>query len=647
MRVGDVPDDAVLPRTEDVNEGFTVRGEDPSGVFAGTNLEGEISAVMLRAAKERFWRRNLQAGVKEEDEAMPSVEDEAIPSIEKGGAATSEGETDAMTDRDDETDESRQTPRRKRRAVSPTFTPVVSADDDRSYALLRPAARRIMGRLDDTLTILHNQRVAGLGNMYESSASDGDETDAEGRPSSVPKSPPLPSTPRPPRYRGGRPKQLQVPQDAESEQEMMIRLAREGKRKMPTFSRDGSESAKDQEAEQEMKTRLAREGKRKMPTLSQNSPEPVETSRSRSRSVSRGRRSISASSRAGSAKSGSRGSRGSSASYEADRESRLARWGLRNWRDVMGAAALAGFSPAVIARATQRCATLFGEEMTMHTWYPSAASEPGGMETMRYVPGGLLASSSDEDEADDELEQLRVVSRQSSVMPARDSSPEPESETPASRRSRSGTPAVRLCPHPGCPRSVNPFTRKANFERHINTVHGGSLRPTPPGPRSRSGTPAALLCPHPGCPRSIDPFTRKLNFERHINTVHGGSLRPTAFSGPSTSPGRRSRSGTPGAAHFCHYPNCPRAVEGFAKRTNLARHLQAVHGKRAAEFTDDEGDSSDEMDGGVHVDRFLKPIKIRKGWRADDSQRRLGRMNKKARAASEELDSFWGNASPG
>ena len=598
MRVGDVPDDAVLPRTEDVNEGFTVRGEDPSGVFAGTNLEGEISAVMLRAAKERFWRRNLQAGVKEEDEAMPSVEDEAIPSIEKGGAATSEGETDAMTDRDDETDESRQTPRRKRRAVSPTFTPVVSADDDRSYALLRPAARRIMGRLDDTLTILHNQRVAGLGNMYESSASDGDETDAEGRPSSVPKSPPLPSTPRPPRYRGGRPKQLQVPQDAESEQEMMIRLAREGKRKMPTFSRDGSESAKDQEAEQEMKTRLAREGKRKMPTLSQNSPEPVETSRSRSRSVSRGRRSISASSRAGSAKSGSRRSRGSSASYEADRESRLARWGLRNWRDVMGAAALAGFSPAVIARATQRCATLFGEEMTMHTWYPSAASEPGGMETMRYVPGGLLASSSDEDEADDELEQLRVVSRQSSVMPAPDSSPEPESETPASRRSRSGTPAVRLCPHPGCPRSVNPFTRKANFERHINTVHGGSLR-------------------------------------------------PTAFSGPSTSPGRRSRSGTPGAAHFCHYPNCPRAVEGFAKRTNLARHLQAVHGKRAAEFTDDEGDSSDEMDGGVHVDRFLKPIKIRKGWRADDSQRRLGRMNKKARAASEELDSFWGNASPG
>ncbi len=600
MRVEDVPDDAVLPRTEDVNEGFTVRGEDPSGVFAGTNLEGEISAVMLRVTKERFCRRDLQACVKDEDEAMPSVEDEVIQSIEKGGAATSEGETDATGARDDETDEPRQTPRRKRRAVSPTFTPVVSADDDRSYALLRPAARRIMGRLDDTLAILHNQRVAGLGNMYESSASDGDETDAEGRPSPAPKSPSLPSTPRPPRYRGGRPKKVQVSRNGETEQEMKVRLAREGKRKLPTLSRDGSESAKDHEAEQEKKLRLAREGKKKMPTLSQDVPEPVETNRSRSRSVSRGRRSMSAGSQASSARSGSRASRGSGVLYEIDRENRLARWGLRNWRDVMGAAALAGFSPAVIARATQRCATLFGEEMTMHTLYPSAASEPAGMETMRYVPGGLLASSSDENEAEDELEQLRVVSRRSSVMPGGDSSPEPESETPASRR-------------------------------------------------SRSGTPAALLCPHPGCPRSVDPFTRKSNFERHINTVHGGSLRPTAFSAPSapSTPGRRSRSGTPGAAHFCHYPNCPRAVEGFAKRTNLVRHLQAVHGKRAAEFTDDDGDSTDEMDGGVHVDRFLKPIKIRKGWRGDDTQRRMGKVSKKARAASEELDSFWGKASPG
>jgi hypothetical protein len=45
------------------------------------------------------------------------------------------------------------------------------------------------------------------------------------------------------------------------------------------------------------------------------------------------------------------------------------------------------------------------------------------------------------------------------------------------------------------------------------------------------------------------------------------------------------------------------------------------------------------MDGGVHVDRFLQPIRIKKGWRAEDKKTRPGRARKKARAGSEELDS--------
>lgn len=33
---------------------------------------------------------------------------------------------------------------------------------------------------------------------------------------------------------------------------------------------------------------------------------------------------------------------------------------------------------------------------------------------------------------------------------------------------------------------------------------------------------------------------------------------------------------------------------------------------------EEEADSLDEMDGGVHVDGFLQTIKIRRGWRAAD-----------------------------
>ncbi|KAK3299926.1 uncharacterized protein B0H64DRAFT_379449 [Chaetomium fimeti] len=547
MRADEVPGDGLLPRTADVNEPFTFRRREQGRGFAGCELEEEISATILRYAKERFRERDLQGSRVDGEPVMPSIET---------GDATTEGETDAediaeTTGQDEETDEPRRTPRRKRRAVSPTFTPVVSADDERSYALLRPATRRIMSQFDDALMILHNQRMAGLGNMSESSASDEDETDAEGWQEKASQVPPK-------SRKGGRPRKVHVPREGETEQEMLIRLARENRKKIPTFS-SGAESGGE-----------------------------AGRGRSRSNSLGRGQRSVSVASRATSrASSRPARSRSSSASLEANREKLLARWGLRNWRDVLGAAALAGFSPTVIARATQRCSTLFGEGMTIHTLQErSATSGMAGIETMRYVPGASLLVSSDEDDSSqEELAQFLTISRQSSVRPAGSSSPEPESDAPA----------ALVCPYPDCHKATRPFMRRSNFDRHLRDMHGDQP------------------------PAATEP-----------NYTNEEAL-----------PARRSRSGTPAIAHRCPYPNCPRAIEAFTKRKNLSRHLKRVHGKRAAEFTDDEEDSADEMDGGVHVDGFLQPIKMRKGWRGEDMQQRTRacRSRKKARAESEELDS--------
>ncbi|AEO69950.1 uncharacterized protein THITE_2120715 [Thermothielavioides terrestris NRRL 8126] len=567
MKADEVPDDGLLPRAADVNEPFTLRREDRARSFAGCNLEEEISAAMLRCAKERFRRRGLQRGA-----AGGSAPGVVVQSVEKddANATATEGETDASgtaaTSAKDEDDTdadalARVLRRKRRRAVSPTFTPVLSADDERSSALLRPLARRIMAQLDDTLMILHNQRVAGLGCMSESSASDDDETGVESVPQRAAKSPP------PRRYRGGRPKKVHVPREGETEREMLVRLAREGKRKIPTFSSDESE------------------------------PGRGERSRGRTRSVSSKRRAASASSQAASRSEKSR-SRSSSVSSELNREKRLSRWGLRDWRDVLGAAALAGFSPATISRAAQRCATLFREEITMHTLHEqSAASERPAVETVRYVPGAPLPPSSDEEtESEEELLQLRTVSRQSSLRPAGASSPEPEREV--RRRSRSGTPGILVCPHPGCPRAAEGFRKRSNLERHIRTVHKDQ-------------------------------------------TADYTDYTDAELTEAGRTPRRRSRSATPGGTvHLCHYPHCPRAVEGFRKRSNLARHLRSVHGKRAADFAEDEEDTMDEMDGGVHVDGFLRPIKVRKGWRGDDVQPRPPRSRKRARQGSEELDSF-------
>lgn len=505
MKADEVPDDGLLPRTLDVNEPLTLRREQ-GPPFAGTNLEAEISATILRCAKEKFRGRNLQG--------QQAGDEQVVQSIEEGNvdATATEGETDAsgtagVATGDDEEEDTGAPPKmrkRKRRCASPTFTPVFSADDDWSYALLRPAARRIMARLDDTLMILHNQRVAGLGNMSESSASDGDETDAE----AVSKKRETSETPVR-KYRGGRPKKLHVPREGETEREMLIRLARENHRLIPRFSPEASEAG-----------------------------EPSQSGAEKSRSVSRGRRSASRSSRATTSQPRKSSARNSSTSTEAKREKRLAQWGLRNWRDVLGAAALAGFPAAVMARAAQRCSTLFGEDITMHTLHEQpATSDKAAVETVRYVPGAPLPSSSDEeddddDEAEEELWQLRAVSRQPSVKLGGASSSEAEAETPAARRSRSSTPAP---------------------------------------------------------------------------------------------------------AHFCSYPNCPWAVRGFTKRTNLARHLWKVHGTRLAQFADEDEDSMDEMEGGVHVDGFLKPIKIRKGWRGEDVRQRRPARKRAKRDGSEEL----------
>jgi hypothetical protein len=72
------------------------------------------------------------------------------------------------------------------------------------------------------------------------------------------------------------------------------------------------------------------------------------------------------------------------------------------------------------------------------------------------------------------------------------------------------------------------------------------------------------------------------------------------------------------------------------------RHLKLVHDLGEEELLTDL-DTEDEMEGAVHVDGFLKPIKIRKGWRGEDvrtdssSKRRYGgRFRKGGRSRSND-----------
>ncbi|KAK3355652.1 RNA polymerase I-specific transcription initiation factor-domain-containing protein [Neurospora tetraspora] len=621
LRTGEVVDDELLPRTADEHEAFTLRRTVQT--YPSKNLEEEISATILRCAKEKFRSRGFPEEDDEDDQSavQPAGEgnDGVVDSIETGDNddhhhAESSQLPSSPPRRNDESsrysvplsspvkgepvsqdENSKQTgssshisnsSRRRRRAPTPTYIPAPSVDDDRSYKLLRPASRRILSKLDETLTILHNARVAGLRDLSESSASDTEDNDNDaetepvrqqqqqrtrrGRPRAPSPSPSAEATAsesKPnPRSRRGRKRKVRIPLEGETEEEMLVRVARETHRRIPSFSRSRASSFHttddDDETASEADTEAVPPRSYQLPTSSKKTKRPTRD-RSRSRSVT-----------------STAAAAALTAVQEKDRMDRVARWGLRDWRDVLGAAALAGFPQSVIARATQRCSTLFGEEMTMHTLSSSKTK------TTTYHPGDPLPESSDSEvDTADELEQRRTVSRQPSLV--RTFSPPDDSQE--DNQEDEVMEGVEAAP-------AEAGTEAAETERQGRGRTGRGRSESRARSRSRArraGTPA------PGLGGS-------------------GGLRV------------RRRSVTPAAGgdvYFCPYPECVRAVEGFARRANMHRHLKLVHGRSppaspAGSVVGGDEDSMDEMDGGIHLDGFLQPIKVRKGWRGEDLMQR-------------------------
>ncbi|KAF4784419.1 RNA polymerase I specific transcription initiation factor [Colletotrichum scovillei] len=292
-----VPGDDFLKETHDEDDDFTTRSRKEQ--LPSTALEEELTATIVRQAKERFLRRQRRA--REREEAARTRDDSA-------------NEKTAASSR------------------SKTYEPVVSANDDLSADLLRPSVRHILSTLDNTLTALHNARLAGLSYMTDSSASATDVEDnnasdaASGRPRSK-----APRTPEPEWTRAlerrGRPKKVAVPLPGETEKEMKIRIARASKKRIPFSSDEEDAAAAETEGEEDAVVKKDGEGS------------GAETSRSRS---PRKRRDLTAEARA-------------EAKVKA-RETMLGNWGLRDWSDVIGAASLSGFKPDVVARAAQRTA---------------------------------------------------------------------------------------------------------------------------------------------------------------------------------------------------------------------------------------------------------------------------------------------------
>ncbi|CAG8979402.1 hypothetical protein HYALB_00010493 [Hymenoscyphus albidus] len=362
-------------------------------------LEDVLVATSLRFAKERFDGREW--GVEGEHDALEEEDDEDEESEE-----SSEDNAEMVK-------EGNQTPE------TTYMKPIVSADDERSAELLRPSVRYSMEKLDAVLIALHHARETCRRHGSSTEDTDGEATTTvEKRPQGRPRNYEITNLVHRERQqeeasiepeltgdfirrknstkgtRRGRPPKQYPRLDGETEKEYIIRICKLQKKPLPAWAR-------------------SRERAESLP----KSPKKSVTPRNRACSV-------------------------------AAAEKHLTRLGLRDWREVLGTAALAGFPADAVARATQRCANLFGEGMVLRTLVETPFFGEGSIVDTTYQPD--LVPNLDGEIHTSDSDGFQTTHSHSSQL--------------------SGTKCY-TCPIKGCTKREKGFKSQSQLMGHLRTVH--------------------------------------------------------------------------------------------------------------------------------------------------------------------------------
>ncbi|KAI2638574.1 RNA polymerase I-specific transcription initiation factor-domain-containing protein [Xylaria nigripes] len=539
-----VPHPQFLGQADGVNESFT--SEVQSSYTPKTELEDAISSTILRFAKEKFRARQmalqnenviqLESDSNDEEDHETNA-DSASSSVPPGQRLASksrsvkyESSSDfEMMDIDDLYTSSRRSP------VPPETTQlntVVAADDELSYTLLRPSVRSILSNLDTTLTVLHNTQESRINCPTDSDTSDtasqfaieNSQPPRRGRKRNPRSRAPPPrkplEEPTEGKKRVGRPRKIYPRLNGETDKAFAIRIARLQKKPIPYFSDDDAAPVSD-------------------PTLAQDSAAEHTDQKAKVKHKVQGARTKSRRSQHNDREDLSDTPSADEVCKKPRRNPRRER--LRDWRDVLGAAALAGFPASALDRAARRCADLFDQKFTLHTLQEEAQGQVDLDKPMHYTPGMRIPSLlEDSEDGDDEMPSQSMSSH---VPPAMNAAPDD-----SGAQDRESSPEV--------------------------TLTGKSLS--------------------------------KRNWARR--------------------------------GHFCFIRSCPRSLEPFARLRNLVRHLRLRHNIQSNDIRSNElPDSEDEMHGAVHVDGFLKPIKLRRGWRGENVARGGRRLRRQPQIRAREI----------
>jgi hypothetical protein len=142
--------------------------------------------------------------------------------------------------------------------------------------------------------------------------------------------------------------------------------------------------------------------------------------------------------------------------------SRQKKLGLRDWSEVIGTAALVGFSPDVIARAAQRCANLFEEGMTIRTMAELPFSEILAGSTAVYQPQAIhdFNDKSSETSSDTDIS-----------YPTSLASANPSKKGPDILQRKAPQQQKSFCPIDSCSRKTTGFRDNPSLKRHLLQVH--------------------------------------------------------------------------------------------------------------------------------------------------------------------------------
>ncbi|KAI6712486.1 hypothetical protein JHW43_004969 [Diplocarpon mali] len=421
---GEVPRSGEQVGPSDSFEGHTFKREEDGA--PSRELEDVLMGISLKFAKERFEsRESTEEEENNEDKGKKRVisEDDASSAGSEYLQISSDGGEGPTIIK--EASESPPTKNHMKAAVS--------ADEETSRLLLRPSIRHTLSKLDEVLMALHHARKT----CYRYPNSEAGTTDEESVLESIASEQPSPS-----KKARGRPRKFANlperskppgPEQKTHDQAVLLNI------KTKTLGRPTKfyEHIKG-ETQEAYLVRIAKLQKKPLPVFAP----PTEAKPAKSPSPKRTRERSSPRKRANS---------------EELRASRQKKLGLRDWSEVLGAAALVGFPDDVVERAARRCANLFGEGMDIRRMVEVPYTEREAGDTLvRYEPQLIPPLN-------DNLHDITSSSGSDSDLES-DIQPTPHNSSLSRKQNV-------FCPVADCQRRKRGFVDANALKRHLETAH--------------------------------------------------------------------------------------------------------------------------------------------------------------------------------